>query len=936
MAFKPIQIVIEAKDGASAVFGKIKNGLSGIGEIANGLAGRIAAVFAVGGLAQAAADIETLQAGLKAVSGSAEQAGKDMDFIRQMASAAGVDVVDAGRAFLSLSAATKGTAVEGEATRQVFEAVTIAMARAGKSSAETTNALQALAQMAGKGQVQMEELRGQLGEALPGALNAAAKGLGITTKELSDLVEQGQITAQDLFPALSKGLNELYGASGGAQTLAQEFSNVKNAFTDMAASIGESGGLSALKTGAEIAQAALVLLDVTLVATGKSIGVLIAAIANWDVSGIKQSFADIEKEAKDKLLKASVHNETLRASLQATGDQAVIAAVAQQQAGTAAEQAGQKAGVAADLWIKLNSGYAQVLTVVRQQIEASEKAVQAREAEGKAAVALAAAFGTELEKRQAQVAATEANAQALEQVAQLRQTELATMQAQLVALQQEAAEQGKLSTERAKQLADLEKQIALRQQDTDKAIAQAEAARLVAEQAKAQADALAENAARVDELRAAWESARAELERVRAAQAAGKATLDDVAKAELAAGRAAVLYRDALSDQLKIIKAKESAQRASLDLEAASVQLAIAQQQAVYELARAKGDEAAAMRAANELRKLEIQLAELSAKAKRAEGEAALAAVAVKRAELIAAGQLTEAKRLELDAAEKSARVKIKEAEIAELTAKGLRELADVHRTLGYEAGRAAVGIDSVNSALGRQRNALANQSDAFAEMLMRYTMSADYTERQIDLIERETAAIERQNEVRRKRLNIDKEGYALNTAGERALQGETQQQIDEDIARRYGQQNVGNPLAEEARQLAKILSDMAQIGGLSRIESAESAKQIAEQRRRLQELEALLLNGIGAATEGDGQGGGGGKPQAPGAGGGRGGSSSGGGASSGTGSGGGGGISPGLSGPPQPAPQFSFVINANGINDPVKLAKLLEPELRRIAALKR
>lgn len=934
MAFKPIQILIEAKDGASAVFGKIKNGLSGIGEIANGLVGRIAAVFAVGGLAQAAADIETLQAGLKAVSGSAEQAGKDMDFIRQMASAAGVDVVDAGRAFLSLSAATKGTAVEGEATRQVFEAVTIAMARAGKSSAETTNALQALAQMAGKGQVQMEELRGQLGEALPGALNAAAKGLGITTKELSDLVEQGQITAQDLFPALSKGLNELYGASGGAQTLAQEFANVKNAFTDLASSIGDAGGLSVLKTGAEIAQAGLVLLNDTLIRTGKTIGAVMGALFTLDFSGLKQAFADIEAEGRDKLLKAAAHNETLRNALNLTSSDALQAAIAQQQAGTAAEQAGQKAGVAADLWIKLNSGYAQVLTVVRQQIEASEKAVQAREAEGKAAVALAAAFGTELEKRQAQVAATEANAQALEQVAQLRQTELATMQAQLVALQQEAAEQGKLSTERAKQLADLEKQIALRQQDTDKALAQAEAARLVAEQAKAQADALAENAARVDELRAAWESARAELDRVRAAQAAGKATLDDVAKAELAAGRAAVLYRDALSDQLKIIKAKESAQRASLDLEAASVQLAIAQQQAVYELARAKGDEAAAMRAANELRKLEIQLAELSAKAKRAEGEAALAAVAVKRAELVASGQLTEAKRLELDAAEKSARVKIKEAEIAEVTAKGLRELADVHRTLGYEAGRAAVGIDSVNSALGRQRNALANQSDVFAEMLMRYTMSADYTERQIDLIERETAAIERQNEVRRKRLNIDKEGYALNTAGERALQGETQQQIDEDIARRYGQQNVGNPLAEEARQLAKILSDMAQIGGLSRIESAESAKQIAEQRRRLQELEALLLNGIGAAQDDQG---GAATPRNP-VGGGGGGAAGGSGSSGGgrSPSGGGGGISPGLSGPPQPAQGNTYITNVYGITDPVKLARELESELKRRAALSR
>lgn len=421
------------------------------------------------------------------------------------------------------------------------------------------------------------------------------------------------------------------------------------------------------------------------------------------------------------------------------------------------------------------------------------------------------------------------------------------MQDQLAALQQEAAEQGRLSTERAKQLADLEKQIALRQQDTDKAKAQADAARLVAEQAKAQADALRDNSDRVDELRAAWEAARAQLELVRAAQAAGMATLEQVTQAEMAAGRAALLYRDALSDQLKSIKAKADAQRASLDLEAASVQLAIAQQRAVLDLAIAKGDEAGAIRAANELRKLEIQLAELSARAKRAEGEAALATVAAKRAELVATGQLTELKRLELDAAEKAARVKIKEAEIAEVTAKGLKDLADVHRSLVYETGRAAGGIDSVTMALGRQSNALANQSDALAQMLMRYTMTANLTQRQIALIREETAAIEAQNEARRKRLNIDKEGYALNTAGQRILQGETQEQINADIARRYGQENVGNPLAEEARQLAKILSDMAQIGGLSRIQSAESAKQIAEQRRRLQELEALLLNGIGA-----------------------------------------------------------------------------------------
>lgn len=270
----------------------------------------------------------------------------------------------------------------------------------------------------------------------------------------------------------------------------------------------------------------------------------------------------------------------------------------------------------------------------------------------------------------------------------------------------------------------------------------------------------------------------------------------------------------------------------------------------------------------------------------------------------------------------------------AEAAARGYRIVVD-------EAGRAtlelvnkgAEGLERMARGWHMNREAIEAQKDVMAEMLMRYTMTADLTERQIRLLEREAAAAEKAAEAYRKKWNMDKEGYALNTKGERALQGETQEQINADIARRYGQENVGNPLAEEARQLAKILSDMAQIGGLSRIESAESAKQIAEQRRRLQELEALLLNGIGAAQDDQG---GAATPRNPaGVGGGAaGGSSSSGGSRSP--SGGGGGISPDISGPPQRAPQFNFVINANGINDPVKLAKLLEPELKRIAALSR
>ena len=208
---------------AGAQADKAKDSIKGVGDssgVASQALGQLAATMAAGfsvqQFIQAAAQVEQLAAGFKAVSGDAKEAAAQMDFVRRMAGAAGVDVVAAGQAFLSLAASTKGTAVEGKMAADVFEAVTVSMAKAGKSSAETQNALLALSQMASKGVVSIEELRGQLGEALPGAMQAAASGLGVTTVDLIKLVESGKIAAEDIFPALTKGLKELYGTAPAA------------------------------------------------------------------------------------------------------------------------------------------------------------------------------------------------------------------------------------------------------------------------------------------------------------------------------------------------------------------------------------------------------------------------------------------------------------------------------------------------------------------------------------------------------------------------------------------------------------------------------------------------------------------------------------------------------------------------------------------------
>lgn len=666
------------------------------------IGGALAGAFTVRELVTAAAQMESMREGLRAVSGSAEQAGKDMDFVRTVANRVGADVTQVGQAFLGLQAATKGTAVEGEPTRQVFEAVATAMGKAGKSASETQNALVALAQMASKGTVSMEELRGQLGEALPGALQAAANGLGITTQDLIKLVEEGQIAASDLFPALSKGLNDLYGGAPAAQTLSQEITNIKNAFTEMAANLGEAGGLDALKVGAEVAQTAIVLLDDALITTGKTLGVLAGAVATLDFSGVKQAFADIEKESRDKLLKAAQHNETLRGYVAAMGNESLQAALAQQQLGTATQQAGAAAAAASPTWVKLASDYGKVLEAVREQIAQAEKSVIARDAEGKAAVALAAAFGTEAEQREAQAKAAQANAQELEKLAQLKTTELNVMQAELAALKDLAAEQGKLDDAKTKQLQELEKQIALRQQDADKAVAQAQAGRLAAESAKVEAEAYQDNSGRVQELADAYAQALLKLEQVRAAKAAGKATTEEVTAAENEAGKAARLYRDAVSDLVKALEAKNMAQQADATLATSALQLQLAQEKSYEASAKAVGNEVAVIASKIRQKEIEIKIIEATVQAQIAEAEGSMAVARAKIAEMEASGKLDAVKKAELDSTIKIAQARINQAKATGESTK-LMEAEITALRLGTDAHKqTTAAIDTHRSALER------------------------------------------------------------------------------------------------------------------------------------------------------------------------------------------------------------------------------------------
>lgn len=207
-----------------------------------GLLAGLGVGFAAQEFLKAVQSVDTLGASLKAITGDSAAADREMKFISETADRLGLELISTGQAYSSLLAATQGTNLAGEETRNIFTAVAGAMSALGKSAADTEGALQAVQQMVSKGTVQAEELRGQLGERLPGAFRIAAESLGLTTAELSKLLEKGGLAADELLPRLADRLNELYG-SDRRSTLVAEMNRLNNAVTELYKTLADVGAI---------------------------------------------------------------------------------------------------------------------------------------------------------------------------------------------------------------------------------------------------------------------------------------------------------------------------------------------------------------------------------------------------------------------------------------------------------------------------------------------------------------------------------------------------------------------------------------------------------------------------------------------------------------------------------------------------------------------
>ncbi|ENF6231536.1 tape measure protein [Escherichia coli] len=177
-----------------------------------------------------------------------DQSTQVKKFIQDLTQITGMDTTETQAQFASFGASAKNT-MGLEGSEELFKNLTGYSRLMGRSDEQIQRALTAVSQMASKGQVMAEELKGQLSEALPGATQAFAKALGLTEKQLFDKMKNGDVKASDALPKFAKELGSQINSRGGWKAIQDStqtmLGNLKNTWNNSLTDIfrGSEDGL---------------------------------------------------------------------------------------------------------------------------------------------------------------------------------------------------------------------------------------------------------------------------------------------------------------------------------------------------------------------------------------------------------------------------------------------------------------------------------------------------------------------------------------------------------------------------------------------------------------------------------------------------------------------------------------------------------------------
>ena len=154
---------------------------------------------------------------------------KELLYVDNVQRAFGLNLQTTRTGFTKLFASMAPTGFDSGSIEKLFTGISAATASLQLTPDKAERVIYAFGQMASKGQIMSEELKGQLGDVLPGALAIFSKAAGMSVKEFSEAMERGEFVGNRFREVFAKVSDELMNRFGsGAQAAAKSLQGLIN------------------------------------------------------------------------------------------------------------------------------------------------------------------------------------------------------------------------------------------------------------------------------------------------------------------------------------------------------------------------------------------------------------------------------------------------------------------------------------------------------------------------------------------------------------------------------------------------------------------------------------------------------------------------------------------------------------------------------------
>jgi len=160
----------------------------------------------------AAAEMKKMELALTAVVSSNLEYNEALKSIDEISNSLLIPQAQVTKSFTRLQAAASASGFEVSDVKDMMKGFSAALVATEGDTRNFNGVMLALGQVMGKGKAAAEELRGQIGERLSVVIPELAASMGVTTKELDKLFEQGKVTVQNIVD-LGEHLEKKYGQS---------------------------------------------------------------------------------------------------------------------------------------------------------------------------------------------------------------------------------------------------------------------------------------------------------------------------------------------------------------------------------------------------------------------------------------------------------------------------------------------------------------------------------------------------------------------------------------------------------------------------------------------------------------------------------------------------------------------------------------------------